>query len=129
MSRNPLTAVLCSIVPGGGQFYNDDYWKIPVFAGAAGWFVGRAIYFNNQFNDVVGQMSGIDPDSSLYRSLHARREALRDDRDLNIAYLLMVEALGMIDAYVGAHLFDFTVNGSTWEVGVVPGGASVRIQW
>ena len=40
------------------------------------------------------------------------REFYRDNRDVNIAYFIGVQILSMIDAYVGAHLFDFDVDNS-----------------
>ncbi len=129
MTKDPMTAILLSIVPGGGQYYNRDYWKIPVFAGAAGWFVGRALYLHGQYRDIVDQMATISPDSSIYSAYKFRRESLRDDRDLNLAYFLMVEALGMIDAYVGAHLYDFTVDGFAAGLRISPIGLAFRLEW
>jgi hypothetical protein len=36
MKKSPWGAVIRTlIVPGWGQFYNEDYWKTPVFLGAA----------------------------------------------------------------------------------------------
>jgi hypothetical protein len=113
MTKSPLLATLLSIVPGGGQLYNEDYWKVPLFFAAGGFFVYRTLYYHNLFIDKVDELEAIpDVDSNVSRrlTLRTQREFYRDNRDLNFAYFLGVEILSMIDAYVGAHLFDFDVD-------------------
>lgn len=110
MSKSPTTAVLLSIVPGGGQWYNEQYWKIPLFAGVAGYFIYRVIYYQNLFLDKAAEADAVSMFDSRYPILKQQRESYRDNRDLNAAYFIGVEILGMIDAYVGAHLFDFDVD-------------------
>jgi hypothetical protein len=110
MTKSPVTAVICSIIPGGGQLYNEQYWKVPLFAGAAGYFIWRVIYYNDLFQKKAAEAAVHPPTSSMYSSLKQQRESYRDARDLNAAYVLGIELLGMIDAYVGAHMFDFTVG-------------------
>lgn len=133
LTKNPTTAILWSIVPGGGQLYNHDYWKVGVFVAAAGWFGYRAIHFHRLFSDTRDQIAALDPgaDSNASRLsvLRFQRESYRDDRDLSFAYFLMVEALGMIDAYVGAHLYDFTVDGMDGGLRLSPTRLSLRLQW
>ncbi len=112
MTKSPTTAVLYSIVPGLGQIYNEQYWKAPMFFGVAGFFAYQAIDYHLQYNRQADLVDAADPaDPTLTRS-RALREFYRDQRDLNIAYFLGVEVLNMIDAYVGAHLFDFNVDDS-----------------
>lgn len=110
MTKSPTTAILFSIVPGGGQFYNEQYWKIPLFAGTAGYFIYRVIYYHNLFSEKADQAEDVGRDSPAYNRLKSEREFYRDERDLNAAYFLGVEILNMIDAYVGAHMFDFDVD-------------------
>lgn len=110
MTRNPTTAVLLSIVPGGGQLYNKQYWKIPLFTGAAAFFIYRVIHFHNLFQEQAALAEAARNDPFKYSFLKQQREFYRDERDLNAAYFLGVEILNMIDAYVGAHMFDFDVS-------------------
>jgi hypothetical protein len=111
MTKSPMLATILSIVPGGGQLYNEDYWKIPLFVAAGGFFAYRTIYYHNLFTDKVDELAAT-PDTNVSRrlSLRTQREFYRDNRDLNLAYFIGVEILSMIDAYVGAHLFDFDVD-------------------
>ena len=43
--HNPTKAVLLSIIPGGGQIYNGQAWKVPIFYAALGG-VGYLVYTN-----------------------------------------------------------------------------------
>lgn len=130
LTKSPTTAILWSIIPGGGQMYNHDYWKVPVFLGAAAWFGYRIVHFHGLFRDMDDSISRAGSgNASTIAFLKFQRESYRDDRDLNFAYLLMVEVLGMIDAYVGAHLYDFTVDEVEGKVEFSPTGVSLRLQW
>ena len=113
MTKSPMVATVLSIVPGAGQLYNQDYWKVPLFAVAGGFFVYRTVYYHNLFTDKVDELDATPVDSSTVSRrllLRTQREFYRDNRDLNFAYFIGVEILSMIDAYVGAHLFDFDVD-------------------
>lgn len=110
MTKSPTTAVLLSLIPGGGQIYNEQYWKAPLFAGVAGFFLVQAVHYHNLYRDQVALVDATPETDGTYARLKRIREVYRDERDLNIAYYLGVDILCMIDAYVGAHLFDFNVN-------------------
>ena len=42
--KSPTKAMLFSIIPGGGQVYNEDYWKAPIMFGGAAVVFGSALY-------------------------------------------------------------------------------------
>jgi len=44
------------------------------------------------------------------RQLKANKEFNRDNRDMMAFYLLGVYIISAVDAYVGAHLYDFNVD-------------------
>lgn len=110
MTKSPLKATLYSIIPGGGQIYNQQYFKAGLFIAGVGFFVGRAVYLNSRFLNRADSAAQYTIGSSTYEFYKSQREAYRDARDENIAYGVGVWILGMIDAYVGAHLFDFDVS-------------------
>jgi hypothetical protein len=132
MTKSPTTAVLLSLIPGGGQIYNGQYWKAPLFAGAAGFFLVQAIRYHNLYQDQVDVVAATPETDAAYARLKRIREIYRDERDLNIAYYLGVDILCMVDAYVGAHLFDFNVDDDLtsriWFNPVRP-GIGVTLQW
>jgi hypothetical protein len=106
MQKSPWGAVLRSaIVPGLGQIYNESYWKAPVVWGFMGYFVYVWIDNNNNYIDYkdLYRLSG----KSLDREY---RDFYRDQRDEFAIYIVLTYMLNLVDAYVDAHLFDFSVN-------------------
>ncbi len=111
MTKSPTKAVLLSLIlPGMGQFYVESYWKIPLFLGAAGVLTYLVIDNHNQFikyENEWKQMSDNDTNKELW---YLKKEFYRDNRDRSAFYLLGVYIINAVDAYVGAHLFDFNVD-------------------
>ena len=120
-------------VYGVGQLGNQtDPRQVaaPLFAGFAGYFAWRVISYNNLFLAKEREANDSGRTSPDYPSLKLQRESYRDDRDLNIAYFLAVEMLGMIDAYVGAHLFDFDVGDNiSSKLQVTPTGLGLSVRF
>ncbi len=106
MQKSPWGAVgRSAILPGWGQIYNESYWKAPVIWGVMGWFVYGWIDNNNNYIDYKNLYSQTGDDLYLnYRNFY------RDQRDEFAIYLLLTYFLNLVDAYVDAHLFDFSVD-------------------
>jgi len=113
MTKAPWKAVLRSaIIPGWGQFYNESYWKIPLFAGAIGGLIYGWSYYNTRYNKYSGlynnsRSSNTDIGNTAFRQ---QRDFYRDQRDLMSIYIGITYLLNLVDAYVDAQLFDFTVR-------------------
>ncbi len=106
MQKSPWGAVgRSAILPGWGQIYNESYWKAPVIWSVMGWFVYSWIDNNNSYNDYKNLYS--ETGNSLYLDY---RNFYRDQRDEFAIYLLLTYFLNLVDAYVDAHLFDFSVD-------------------
>lgn len=106
MQKSPWGAVARSaIIPGWGQIYNESYWKVPVVWGVMGWFVYAWIDNNNNYIDYKNLyiQTGIDKYISY-------RDFYRDQRDEFAIYIALTYFLNLVDAYVDAHLFDFSVG-------------------
>jgi hypothetical protein len=105
-TKSPLTAVLFSAAfPGAGQIYNESYWKAPVVWGVSAWLIYNWVDNNKNYKsngDLYVQTRDED-----YRRL---RTFYRDQRDLFSIYLGLTYVLNLVDAYVDASLFDFTVE-------------------
>ena len=113
MIKSPWGAVLRSaILPGWGQFYNESYWKIPIVWGVLGSFVGGWIYYDDlyvDFRDRYNQSLLEFPESGI-GNYKRNRDFYRDQRDLFTIYFVLGYLLNLVDAFVDAHLFDFTVD-------------------
>jgi len=119
MQKSPWGAVLRSaIIPGLGQFYNDDYWKIPIIWGAGALLISGWVYNNNLYNDNKDLF--INTGQSIYQY---RRDFYRNQRDNFTIYLVVLYLLNLVDAYVGAHMYDFTV-----EEDLITGSSRLRVR-
>lgn len=113
-SKNPTTAVLLSLpLPGLGQFYNEQYWKIPVFTGTCA--VTAVLFFNNNadFNNTTvlyEKAVAEKANPAVIDRLFRQKEAYRDNRDLAAFVFATTYILAAVDAYVGAHLYSFDVG-------------------
>ncbi len=112
MQKSPLGAVWRSfIIPGWGQIYVESYWKAPLFLAAAAGMAGLIVYNNNLFQDYTRRIDNLtEPSDSELRVMKSTREFYRDSRDLAALYMLGVYVVAAVDAYVGAHLYDFNVD-------------------
>ncbi|MBI4546798.1 MAG: hypothetical protein HY707_02375 [Ignavibacteriae bacterium] len=111
--KNAWLAVgFSAVLPGSGQIYNEDYWKVPLIWGLGGYYVYEWVRLNNrykdfrdQFNTSVQQRPPFGDDRFL-----RLRDFYRDERDKFAWYLGLLYFLNLVDAYVGANLYDFDVS-------------------
>lgn len=124
LTKDPYTAMYWSIIPGGGQFYNEDYLKSGLFFASASVLTGVAImnysrffplqeqYDNNKV--LLENMAEDDPDRLSIETENARllgvKEVYRDNAHLSLFLLGISYFIATMDAYVGAHLYDFDVG-------------------
>lgn len=115
--------VLSAVLPGAGQVYNRQAWKVPIVYAAIGG-VGYFIY--NNFTQMKYYK-----DEYLYRKSHNDATQYADDPDmvatptsniynlyedysktfqLSVIIAVGVYGLNLLDAYVFGHLFDFQIS-------------------
>lgn len=130
---NPTKAIIYSaIFPGLGQMYNRKYWKLPIvyggflgFSYAITWNGRYYKDYSNGYKDIMDDNPetdswknflpyGIDPDQVdqawLKDVMKRRKDYYRRYRDLSIIGAVAMYALGILDAYVDAQLFDFSID-------------------
>jgi len=111
LRKSPTGAIFRSLVlPGWGQIYVENYWKAPIFAAGAGILWYFVIDNTIKYNDYKNQLAMLDPTTIEYNLIKNKRNNAVDTRDLSALYLLGVYVIATVDAYVGAHLFDFNLN-------------------
>lgn len=112
-SRSPTNAMIYSIIPGGGQIYNKDYWKAPIFFAGAGILFGSALYYNRLANDVKKTIENDEIGELNLTQLNRRREFYVDNRDQFYFYFAGVYIISLLDAYTGAYLYNFDIDEDT----------------
>lgn len=136
MEKSPFGAVWRSLLmPGWGQVYVESYWKAPLaFGGAV--LLGYQVYSaNSKFATYRQQYDNLN-DSAQHSSsgqLTLRyREFYRDVRDTYAVYLLGVYLLAAVDAFVGAHLYEFDVTDdlkASLNIMPVQGRIGLALRW
>src|SRR6266850_5090288 len=112
-SKSPWIAVgLSAGVPGLGQIYNHTYWKLPLIWGLGGYWIYEWVHLNDNYKDFRSQYSNsITPANKAGDPLLLTlRDFYRDERDKFAWYLGALYLLNLVDAYVGASLYDFDVS-------------------
>jgi hypothetical protein len=125
-SKSPTTAILLSaLIPGAGQVYTGRYWKVPLILGFGAYFVSTWIKMDRHYTEsrdaysasvTAGANAGQGDSRMLYE-----RDFYRDERDRFGFYIVLTYLLNIVDAYVGASLYDFDVGDN------LGGGTSVKI--
>lgn len=118
-----------ALIPGWGQAYNHQYWKIPLVYGALAIPASTFIYNNKWYkktrdayeivvNGQTSRYNEIDPKLINQQtrqpldaqSLQYYRNAFRKDRDYSILFFLIAWGVNVADATVFGHLKDFDVS-------------------
>ncbi len=137
LTKTPLDAVWRSfVIPGWGQFYNEQYWKVPLALGGAGSLLYQVIVAENLRADRNAlYLIASQPNSNYTKAqtdrIELEREFYRDIRDTYTVYLVGVYLIIAMDAYVGAHLYDFDVRDNVKaSLGFSPlGRVNFSIRW
>ena len=123
---------LAAVVPGLGQIYNRQYWKVPIiYAGTLGlvygitWNDRMYVDYRKGYIDIVDTNpesnyfeyllpKGVVLDSSnkdyYTRVIKTKLDTYRRNRDLCIIATAVLYLLSIIDAYVDAQLFDYDIS-------------------
>jgi hypothetical protein len=126
-------AIYSAVLPGLGQVYNKQYWKVPViYAGGA--VAGYLIYYNysvynnlhkafryrkdslpdtNREKFTVKTISGnlnVDLENFSDGEVLDLQNTYRRDLDLSVLLAFGIYALNIVDAVVYGHLYDFDVS-------------------
>ncbi len=117
---NPLSpakaAFYSAILPGLGQIYNKQYWKVPIVWGS----IGAGLYFYNwntkQYNEYreayFSRKKGLPDKYPQYTDevLIEAQEFYRKQRETTLMLTIAAYFLNIIDANVSAHLKQWNVD-------------------
>ncbi len=131
LSRPKKALLYALVLPGAGQVYNKKFWKLPILYAGAGacayfWITNHVGYkefksvYNVNYDSVKANSSYVVyEDQMTYGSLEVYtslaqlandRDTYRRYRDFSIAASVALYAISVLDAYVDAHLKDFSVS-------------------
>lgn len=114
---HPGKATLYSLLlPGLGQIYNHEYWKLPIYLGG----MAAAVHFYSDFRTNYNRYRKIyneasDPESGYEGPITAEqakyyRDVYRRYRDYSVLAIAAVYLLQVIDANVFTYMHDFEVD-------------------
>lgn len=117
--HSPTKALYLSILPGAGQIYNHQAWKVPIIyallGGLSYWSYssyGDMKKFRDEYltrvNGGAPQLEGYTnyPDANIYNLYVSNNQNFQ----LAIVLAVAVYGLNLLDAYVYGHLFDFQID-------------------
>lgn len=132
-------------MPGWGQVYNRQVYKLPFVYAAIGGMTYLTFYLNNEY--LIYRRTNlfiVDPETYAHLEptiperlrpfveqnrgdlIRGQRDLMRRNRDLAILGIGVAYALSIADAYVSAHLLDFDVA-EDLSLRVIPTGDGIFV--
>ena len=123
--KNPkLAGWLSFAVPGAGQVYNGQYWKVPIIYGGIGTLVYVSQFYNVRYKQLKNDehyllamqngdstytghsFYGLTTENDIVRYMRKYRRY----RDFCYLGMFLVYMMNIFDAVVDAHLYDYNVT-------------------
>ncbi|HEA29977.1 MAG TPA: hypothetical protein ENH91_08280 [Leeuwenhoekiella sp.] len=121
-------AFYSAVLPGLGQAYNKDYWKVPIVYAALGTGIGIAVYNQREFqryrsaykDRIAGRIDeftivaedGTETQVFSEDALLRAQTQFRRNKELAILISAGIYVLQIVEANVRAHLSQFNVDDS-----------------
>ena len=115
-------AFYSAVLPGLGQIYNRQYWKVPIVYAALGVSTGVFIFNMDKYREFRGAYRArvANRDNPDWKDPYARykydsdltylRDAYRQYVDYSVLVFVAAYALNIVDATVFAHLRQFDIS-------------------
>lgn len=121
IEHSPKKALLLSaVLPGAGQVYNKQVWKVPIIYAAAGIVTYFAItngknkekFKDEYYNRINGNTDDLLSDYASYtdNGIYNLYNAYKSNFQLSIIVGVALYAVNLLDAYVYGHLFSFDMS-------------------
>ena len=112
-------ALYSAVLPGLGQIYNKQYWKLPIIYGGGAvflYFIKRNdVRYNRYRNALIAETDNNPHNVNPFPQFDEQRlnssvDFYRRNRDYMIIFACVFYGLNILDAYVDAHLNEFDVS-------------------
>lgn len=112
-------AMFSAILPGLGQIYNKQYWKLPIVyggLGVAGYYLIKNTDDYNKYRKIyAGRLSGKEEFFQMesqynLEQIKIKQDEAREYRDMTVLFTVLGYGLQIVDALVFAHLKDFDIS-------------------
>ena len=121
-------AFYSAVLPGLGQFYNKQYWKIPIVYGAIGTSLYLMVHNNERYQSFrqayFDRKAGIKDE---YHNVYLNESTLVEAQDYysqqfvySILFAVGFYFLNVIEANVAAHLLDYNLDEKISNVNIIP---------
>ncbi len=122
-----LAMAFSAVLPGAGQLYTERYLKIPIIWGFGGYFARQWLKADKLYRQYGSDYTKSVVESGLTQGrgdeqFRYVRDFYRDERDKFGFYIALTYLLNVVDAYVGASLYNFEVNDD------LNGGVSLKLR-
>lgn len=111
---------MSALVPGLGQVYNKQYYKVPIIYAGGAALVYSIVWNNREYNKFLDAYKRDSDTSSSNNSqyfgiystanLIVLKDYYRRNRDLSAIVLVLLYTANIVDAYVYAHFYNFDVS-------------------
>ena len=110
-------ALYSAILPGMGQAYNKQYWKLPIIyagIGASGYFlIDNANQYQKYRKIYIARLQGDNSDDLPYYSndnIKTLQDAYKKYLDMTVLLTALGYTIQVLDALAAAHLRNFDVS-------------------
>lgn len=123
VTRPQKAALLALVLPGAGQIYNHQFWKLPLVYGGLGGIGYGLFHYQSGYKEYVQGKKDYQAGTPIAQlsGSNVRQEQTperiergiifyRGNRDKFIAYSALVYGVTILDALVAAHLRDFDIS-------------------
>lgn len=93
--------LLTTLIPGGGQFYTKRYVKGVLIGGTQSYLIYQGAQTQLRLFEIDRELNGINAE------LQQEKQDLLNRRSRLAWWMALVWTLGILDAYVDAHLYNF----------------------
>ncbi len=100
-----LSMLLTTFIPGGGQFYTENYVKGVIVGGVQSYFAYKTYKSYIDWREINKEFDNTGDSTLLYQKDQKLSEIYED-----IWWDALVWSLSVVDAYIDAHLYKFNTD-------------------